>query len=1285
MNVLKNKKNTPECPDCKIKMQIKEAKTGKRKGNKFWGCPNYFSKKCKYTIDIGEKNFVLTEHKKVSAPTKKEFNRPISWSDRVIRKNWYSDYISISGVPSFLSEIFRSNDLNLERALSHTYIIENQHKEKASSKKNQKMLFSILSKIIQRGTNPLCTYNLENECIKKYNLKPYFTNTSDNQFELSNSLKEVSLIDEIKNNLVDRLCNKANFSIDDQFIKTPLNKDSLFDSEREIKFLIKWVPENLGEDACHWFIPQPNFDQLLFANGFDEDGMRRLDFIFYHPRIDKPIAIEIDGGDHKDLEDVDSKRDEYLEKCGFQVVRIPNNEIDSLQGPVLGKLKELCSLCLCFKKDDNVDSNNNIVSAIIDCNLATKIQYSIIRSIKYSWLNLDSEEWFINIEGMGDLAAFAINDILDMAKQICNIYELGKIPKTYIRTDENNFCIDDKISIINEIPDKKVFLNIKLEQNKSPYSDINLNSDCDYHLIVRSAYLPFDIEFSDRYYSERINAKKSNISNKEINLEVFLQNFFRKRSFRESQKESIFKIISGIDTVILLPTGSGKSIIYQISGLIMPGITIVIDPLTSLAEDQERGLLSYGINRVTSISRNKNDDTLISMIRNGEFIFILHSPERLNIPEYRETLKELGRKSLINLAVIDEAHCVSEWGHDFRPAYLNISKNIRNMTKDINSLPAPITALTGTASRSVLNNVIIDLEIKNIEESLVRPISFDRKEIKYFVKKVSGEDTSNSSNYLKNTIEEMADRFEVPSGNFFKSNNKKTYSGVVFVPFVAPSGREYGIRNTEELIKKVTKETPVVYCGSSPYETEKSISIENEWEGQKRVNAKKFIDNDSSILVATKAFGMGIDKPNIRYTIHYGVPNSIEMYVQESGRAGRDRETSYCGIVFSENDQRLNNEILRGEISFEEMSKLYDERKYSQSDDIDRLLFFHFNNFRGRDEEYKQIRELISELFNGDINPNKDFIKTINFSKQKEKEKSLYRLLRIGVIKDYEVNYGRKFFRVYVNKVNLNSYKDHLLAFIKLTEPGRYNQMKESLSNIEESNSRKMIYEMAKKLIFFIYENIEKARRNSIREITELARNANKDNEIRKRILAYLEEGFGSEEISNIIDDTDIFLSSWIDLIDKIETPLDSQQLRGHAIRQMESSARHPGLLLIRAITELYNIDGDSKIASNSFKEAFLNSSDYSIDYNQWLVVFEWMIKKEASMSEDIIKCFIYSFYQLSENNEYKDFDKLEREFIFVGKEELVDISNIFKLSSHSDKMYDLSLIIKNTLRNIGV
>ena len=119
-------------------------------------------------------------------------------------------------------------------------------------------------------------------------------------------------------------------------------------------------------------------------------------------------------------------------------------------------LKGKCSLCLYFKKDDNVDSNNNIVSAIIDCNLATKIQYSIIRSIKYSWLNLDSEEWFINIEGMGDLAAFAINDILDMAKQICNIYELGKIPETYIRTDENNFCIDDKITIINEIPDKKV-------------------------------------------------------------------------------------------------------------------------------------------------------------------------------------------------------------------------------------------------------------------------------------------------------------------------------------------------------------------------------------------------------------------------------------------------------------------------------------------------------------------------------------------------------------------------------------------------------------------------------------------------------------------------------------------------------------------------------------------------------------------------------------------------------------------------------------------------------------
>ena len=213
----------------------------------------------------------------------------------------------------------------------------------------------------------------------------------------------------------------------------------------------------------------------------------------------------------------------------------------------------------------------------------------------------------------------------------------------------------------------------------------------------------------------------------EENLNIFLKNIYRKKQFRDSQsKEKSFR---GHDTVVLLPTGAGKSFIYQLAGLLMPGSTIVIDPLVALMKIKLI-LNQYGIDKSVSISMaNKSLENDINLISNGEYIFILHSPERLQTSRYRDALRSLSQLSLVNLAVLDEAHCVSEWGHDFRPAYLNVSKNIRSMCKDQDGIPPPIVALTGTASRSVLRDVLTDLEIDPEDEnSLIRPESFNREE-----------------------------------------------------------------------------------------------------------------------------------------------------------------------------------------------------------------------------------------------------------------------------------------------------------------------------------------------------------------------------------------------------------------------------------------------------------------------------------------------------------------------------------------------------------------------------
>ena len=140
------------------------------------------------------------------------------------------------------------------------------------------------------------------------------------------------------------------------------------------------------------------------------------------------------------------------------------------------------------------------------------------------------------------------------------------------------------------------------------------------------------------------------------------------------------------DTVVLLPTGAGKSIVYQLAGLLMPGITVVVDPIVALIEDQVQGLQSLGIGRavgiVSSMAGREERNRLLKQIERGEYQFVLHTPERLQTPEFRNTLRALREISLVNLAVIDEAHCVSEWGHDFKPAYLNLANNLRRFAAD---------------------------------------------------------------------------------------------------------------------------------------------------------------------------------------------------------------------------------------------------------------------------------------------------------------------------------------------------------------------------------------------------------------------------------------------------------------------------------------------------------------------------------------------------------------------------------------------------------------------------
>jgi len=318
--------------------------------------------------------------------------------------------------------------------------------------------------------------------------------------------------------------------------------------------------------------------------------------------------------------------------------------------------------------------------------------------------------------------------------------------------------------------------------------------------------------------------------------------------FRLKQEEIIREIIDGNDTLALLPTAGGKSICYQIPAILKEGLCLVISPLISLMHDQIRHLESKGIKSVciTSEMHYSKIETALTNCIYGGIKFLYLSPERLQNQLVQVRIKEMN----INLITIDEAHCISEWGHNFRPFYRNISE-IRNVIPK-----TPILALTASATSNVIKDIQHNLLFK--KENIIKT-SFERKNISYRVIDIKDKEA---------ILLKLLDKIR-SSVIIYTSTRKKT-------------------REIAYLLNKNNLSASFYHAGLSAEEREK-----------RQLNWMK---NQTRIIVATNAFGMGIDKANVRLIIHMDLPSSIESYFQESGRAGRNGEKAYAYLIANNND-----------------------------------------------------------------------------------------------------------------------------------------------------------------------------------------------------------------------------------------------------------------------------------------------------------------------------------------------------------------------------------------------
>lgn len=325
-----------------------------------------------------------------------------------------------------------------------------------------------------------------------------------------------------------------------------------------------------------------------------------------------------------------------------------------------------------------------------------------------------------------------------------------------------------------------------------------------------------------------------------------LKKYWKYEEFRAPQEEIITTVLKGEDTIVLLPTSGGKSICYQIPALISNGVCIVISPLIALIQDQVNSLIEKNIKAISLTSQLSQDEIIIAFdnLQFGGFKFLYLSPEKLQSKLIQEKIKQLN----VSLIAIDEAHCISEWGHDFRPSYLTL-KILKELQPE-----TPIIALTATATKKVIEDIQQNLEIEN---AVIFKKSFQRDNLSYHV--IKTENVFGKLIQLLNKIKESV---------IIYTNNRKQTKDV----------SNFLIRNNFK---------------SSFYHGGLSAAEKNE-------AYQNWMSDKTPIMVATNAFGMGIDKENVRLVIHINTPNSLENFIQEAGRAGRDGINSHSILLTNE-------------------------------------------------------------------------------------------------------------------------------------------------------------------------------------------------------------------------------------------------------------------------------------------------------------------------------------------------------------------------------------------------